>query len=108
MGRLRVDQVQRAVGRREWHPWSVSPVAEDGGKVGAVDTPIGRRPVDGDLQVDGIGVSPEQLAELFAVDGATWLAEADLIEEYFGLFGDRVPGELRDQLAALRSRLASA
>ena len=78
------------------------------GKVGAVDTPIGRRPVDGDLQVDGIGVSPEQLAELFAVDGATWLAEADLIEEYFGLFGDRVPGELRDQLAALRSRLASA
>ena len=78
------------------------------GKVGAVDTAIGRRPVDGDLQVDGIGVSPEQLAELFAVDGATWLAEADLIEEYFGLFGDRVPGELRDQLAALRSRLASA
>jgi len=78
------------------------------GKVGAVDTAIGRRPVDGDLQVDGIGVSPEQLAELFAVDGATWRAEADLIEEYFGLFGDRVPGELRDQLAALRSRLASA
>ncbi|HAN70396.1 MAG TPA: hypothetical protein DCQ36_02240, partial [Actinobacteria bacterium] len=53
-------------------------------------------------------VTDEQMAELFAIDPVTWLAEADLTEEYFAQFGDRVPQELTAQLAALRERLASA
>ena len=78
------------------------------GKVEAVDTPIGRRPVDGDLDVDGLGVSPAALEELFAVDPTTWLAEADLTEEYFAQFGDHLPAVLTDQLNALRARLTAA
>jgi phosphoenolpyruvate carboxykinase (GTP) len=78
------------------------------GDAQAVETPIGRIPAEGELPLDGAKVTDEQMAELFAIDPVTWLAEADLTEEYFAQFGDRVPQELTAQLAALRERLASA
>jgi len=43
-----------------------------------------------------------------AVDPDAWLAECDLTDEYFARFGDRVPDELHEQLATLRSRLTAA
>ena len=53
-------------------------------------------------------MTDDQLAELFKIDPVTWLAESNLTEEYFDQFGDRVPAELRGQLAALRERLQQA
>ena len=73
-----------------------------------MDTPIGRVPEAGALVLDGLDLSADKLAELFAIDPVTWLAESDLTEEYFDQFGDRVPAELRGQLAALRGRLGNA
>ncbi len=78
------------------------------GKAGLVDTAIGGRPVDGELDVEGLDVSAEALAELFAVDPQSWIAECDLTEEYFDMFGPSVPQELRKELASLRSRLQAA
>ena len=78
------------------------------GKADAVDTAIGRRPADGDLFVEGLDLDDAQLAELFAVDPQTWLAECDLTEEYFDQFGDAVPPALREELASLRTRLEAA
>jgi phosphoenolpyruvate carboxykinase (GTP) len=78
------------------------------GKAGAVDTPIGRVPEEGSLVLDGLDLTDSQLAELFAIDPVTWLAESGLTEEYFEKFGDRVPEELRNQLASLRERLQEA
>ncbi len=75
------------------------------GTVDAVDTPIGRMPVPGDLHVEGLDLTDEQVAELFAVDADTWLAEADLTEEYFDKFGDHLPAEMNVQLGELRERL---
>ncbi|MFA7266636.1 MAG: phosphoenolpyruvate carboxykinase (GTP) [Candidatus Nanopelagicales bacterium] len=71
----------------------------------ARETAIGRMPLEGALNVDGLDISDEQLTELFNVDADTWLAEADLTQEYFAQFGDRLPAEMTAQLAALRSRL---
>ena len=76
------------------------------GEAEAVDTPVGRLPAEGELNVDGLDVPAAQLEELFAVDPVTWAAEADLTEEYYGKFGDRVPAKLREQLDALRVRLS--
>ncbi len=56
----------------------------------------------------GLDLSADQLAELFAVDADSWLAECDLTEEYFEQFGDSVPQALRDELAGLRQRLEAA
>ena len=75
------------------------------GTAEAVETPIGRVPAAGALDVTGMDISDEVLAELFAVDADSWLAEADLTAEYFELFGDRLPAELVGQLDSLKARL---
>ena len=77
-------------------------------EVSAADTPIGRVPSEGSLDFSGLDISAETAEQLFAIDPVTWLAEADLTEEYFDQFGDRVPAELRNQLASLRERLQQA
>jgi phosphoenolpyruvate carboxykinase (GTP) len=83
--------------------WIVDRLA---GNAEAQDTAIGRLPADGALDLDGLDLTAEQVAELFHVDPTTWSAEADLTQEYYDQFGDRVPAVLREQLAGLRSRLA--
>ncbi|SDQ77569.1 phosphoenolpyruvate carboxykinase (GTP) [Microbacterium sp. cf332] len=75
------------------------------GEVDAVDSPIGRLPVTADLNLDGIEVPQRDLDELFAVDTESWLREADLTEEFYDTFGDRMPAALRSELEALRYRL---
>ncbi|CAB4845966.1 unannotated protein [freshwater metagenome] len=77
------------------------------GNVDALDTPIGRLPMPGDLDVTGLDIADEVLTELFAVDRASWLAEADLTGEYFAQFGDQVPAALLTELDNLRARLVA-
>ncbi len=78
------------------------------GEVDAVDALNGRQPLRDDLNLDGLNLSDEQLDELFALDPAAWAQEADLTEEYFARFGDRLPAALTDELEALRRRIAEA
>jgi phosphoenolpyruvate carboxykinase (GTP) len=85
--------------------WAVSRV---NGEVGAETTAIGNLPVKGEFDVDGLGLTDDQLSQLFAIDPAAWLSEADLTEEYFAQFGERLPAELTGQLVALRERLEAA
>jgi phosphoenolpyruvate carboxykinase (GTP) len=75
------------------------------GEGGFVDTPIGRLPAEGALDLDGLDVSAEDMAELMKVHPDEWRAELPLIEDYYATFGDKVPAELRAQLDALRQRL---
>ena len=69
---------------------------------------IGRFPLAGEIGVTGLDISEETMAELFHVDPASWLAEADLTAEYFTKFGDKVPAELHAQLDSLKARLSQA
>ncbi|GAA3654058.1 phosphoenolpyruvate carboxykinase (GTP) [Microbacterium marinilacus] len=78
------------------------------GEADAVETPIGRVPALGSLNLDGIDVPEADLDELFSIDADSWLAETDLTEEFYALFGDKTPAELRAQLDALRARLQAA
>ena len=75
------------------------------GVVSAEETPIGRRPLAGDLDIDGLDLTDEQFTELFEVDPETWLAEAELTKEYFEKFGGQVPPQLWKQLSDLTTRL---
>jgi phosphoenolpyruvate carboxykinase (GTP) len=75
------------------------------GKVGAVETPIGLMPKEGDLDLTGLSIPPADLKELLRVDPSAWKAEAADIERHFGQFGNRLPARLRKQLDDLRSRL---
>ncbi len=85
--------------------WIVNRLSD---KAEAVDTPIGRVPAPGALNTVGLDITDAQLAELFAVNADSWLAETDLTREYYAEFGDRVPAELNEQLQGLRDRLKNA
>ncbi|WP_373878344.1 phosphoenolpyruvate carboxykinase (GTP) [Agromyces rhizosphaerae] len=75
------------------------------GDAGSEDTPIGRIPAEGALNVDGLDLDEGVLEHLFEVDRDSWLAECDLTEEYYAQFGDRVPAALNSELASLRYHL---
>jgi phosphoenolpyruvate carboxykinase (GTP) len=85
--------------------WALRRVARE---VGAADAISGRIPRPGDLNVEGLDITDSDLAALFALDPGAWSAEADLTEEYFAQFGDRLPPELLTQLDHLRQRIASS
>ncbi|MWB99127.1 phosphoenolpyruvate carboxykinase (GTP) [Agromyces seonyuensis] len=78
------------------------------GDAASVDSPIGRVPAPGALDVSGLGLTDRALEALFEVDPARWSAEADLTEEYFATFGAKVPPALHAELASLRYRLREA
>ncbi|TFB85623.1 phosphoenolpyruvate carboxykinase (GTP) [Cryobacterium algoricola] len=75
------------------------------GSTDAVDTPIGRLPAAGALNLGGLDLAEETVEQLFHIDRTSWLAECDLTEEYFAQFGDRVPAALLAELASVRYHL---
>jgi phosphoenolpyruvate carboxykinase (GTP) len=75
------------------------------GKADAVDTPIGKVPADGAIDVKGVKVDPADMREMTSVDKEGWKAELPMIKEHFAIFGAKLPQVLREQLAALEKRL---
>lgn len=71
------------------------------GRGGANHSPIGCLPSAIDLH----GIESVPLRKLLEVDQSAWLHECDLLDEYFKLFGDRMPPQLIKELNDLRSRL---
>ncbi|WP_111767065.1 phosphoenolpyruvate carboxykinase (GTP) [Nakamurella deserti] len=76
------------------------------GTADAEPTAIGKIPTPGGLDVDGLDLTSAQVKQATRVDRAEWSAEVPLIKEWFQFLGDTVPGALREELAALESRLA--
>lgn len=75
-------------------------------RVEAVESPIGYLPRPEDICLDGLDdFTTEDVAELLTVDKAVWETEVADIEAHFAKF-DHLPQELKDQLAALKARLA--
>lgn len=73
--------------------------------VDADETAIGYVPKPEDINLDGCSVDKETLKGLLNVDTETWKKEAEGIKEFYKKFGDRLPKELEEELAALESRL---
>jgi phosphoenolpyruvate carboxykinase (GTP) len=78
------------------------------GTAKAIETPIGNLPANAALDLEGLDVSAEDLAELLRVDVDGWLHELPLIREYYAKFGDRMPKQLVAELDAMRERLEAA
>ena len=75
------------------------------GKAAAVDTPIGKVPAEGAIDVSASRSSPADMKELTSFDKEGWKAELPLIREHYATFGDRLPKALQDELSALEQRL---
>ena len=78
------------------------------GTADAVDTPLGKAPAEGALDVDGLDVTPEQLQKALAIKPEEWAEELKSIEEWYEELGDHVPAELRGEVDKLRERLGLA
>jgi len=76
------------------------------GKVAARDSAIGYLPVDGDLDLTGMALGADALAELLRVDRAAWRKEAAGNAHDLARFGT-LPDELAEQQRLLEARVAA-
>jgi len=71
----------------------------------SVETAIGIMPTPDAIDLPA-GVTVEDMKELLSVDLDGWKKElADIKADHYAKFGDKLPKELRDELAALEARL---
>ncbi len=78
------------------------------GTADAVETPIGYEPKPEDINIEGLDIDLDTVKGLLNVDVELWKEEAKGIHEFYAKFGDKLPEELKNQLAALEERLANA
>ncbi len=76
------------------------------GEAEAVETPIGNVPAPGALNIEGLDITEDDVAELLHVDTEALKGEISQVEEYLAQYGSRLPAEMTAQLEALKSRLA--
>lgn len=69
----------------------------------AIESPIGYLPQGLDLK--GLHVSEEEMGELFNIDKKAYLQEVAELENYYTLFEEHLPPEIREELEALKCRL---
>ena len=78
------------------------------GEVEAVEGVTGLYPKYEDFNLEGTDVSKEDWDKMFDIDPEAWAAEMEDTEEYFKMFGDRVPAPILDQLKKFRERIEEA
>ena len=77
------------------------------GEVEANKTAIGYLPNAEDINIEGLdGIDVETVRGLLNVDKDLWLEDCAGVQELYDQIGERVPAELRSQLAALQERLS--
>ncbi|MDB4786665.1 MAG: phosphoenolpyruvate carboxykinase (GTP) [Planctomycetaceae bacterium] len=75
------------------------------GKGEAHETPIGYLPDPATMQIDNLGLDPNDVELLFSVDAEEWQEEVEAQTDYFKMFGEKLPEGIRAELEALKSRL---
>ncbi|MCL1822781.1 MAG: phosphoenolpyruvate carboxykinase (GTP) [Oscillospiraceae bacterium] len=78
------------------------------GNADAVETPIGYEPKPEDINIEGLendGITASVVENLLSVDKDLWKEEVAGTKEFYAKFGDKMPAELKAQLAALEERL---
>ncbi len=75
------------------------------GRVTGVDSPIGLAPRPEDLEIEGLDIRSDDLAEALVIDKDEWSSEIPLIEEWFAKIGPKLPAELKVELETLKSRI---
>jgi len=71
-------------------------------------TAIGYVPKDGSIDTAGLKDSAGNIPDLLKVDKIEWMAELELINIHYAIFGDKLPSELKKQLEELTARLHDA
>lgn len=78
------------------------------GTVDAIDTPIGRLPAKGSLDLDGLDIDEADLETILSVDTDGWMAAIPEIRDHLSSFEPRIPAALPRAVDRLESQLAGA
>ena len=79
------------------------------GEVDANVTPLGYEPKPEDINIEGLDdITLDTVKGLLDVDVNLWKEEVAGIKEFYAKFGDKLPADLNNQLAALEDRLNKA
>jgi phosphoenolpyruvate carboxykinase (GTP) len=78
------------------------------GKATATETAIGRVPEASQIDRSGLDTPVEDVTASLTVDVDEWSKEIPLIEQWFDKIGEALPSSMRDELDALKQRLADA
>jgi len=76
------------------------------GNVDARECEIGYIPEEGAIDTTDLDMTPKALEELFEVDKKLWLEDVQDQEKYFAQFGDKLPKEIKEELANLKAKLS--
>jgi phosphoenolpyruvate carboxykinase (GTP) len=77
------------------------------GTAAATETAIGNVPTLDAIDRDGLDLDDDTMAKILEVDREAWRGEVALVEGHFEFIGERLPQEMRDELANLEKRLVS-
>ncbi len=75
------------------------------GEAEAVSSPLGLVPAPGAIDTQGLTVSEQAMERLLTVNPAELAAQLPQVSEHLEIFGDRLPGEIREQFSELERRL---
>lgn len=75
------------------------------GNVHAEKTMIGYGPQADEINLAGLDIDVSVVEGLLTIDKDLWKQEVKEIHEFYGKFGDKLPEELKKQLAALEARI---
>ena len=75
------------------------------GRADAQETAIGYIPRPEDIDLTDLDMDIETLKSILKVDKDVWEKEVEEIEEHYKKFGDKLPEELKNQLATLKANL---
>ena len=75
------------------------------GTADAVETPIGYVPNPEDINLEGLDMTTEDIANLLTVDKTLWKEDAENIEGFYAKLGDKLPKALRKELDTLKANL---
>jgi phosphoenolpyruvate carboxykinase (GTP) len=78
------------------------------GTAEGVETAVGIVPAPGELDVAGLDISDEDLAQVVTVDTEAFKAQLPQVREFLAKFGDDLPAEISGQLDAFEQRLDAA
>jgi phosphoenolpyruvate carboxykinase (GTP) len=78
------------------------------GTAEGVQTAVGIVPGPGELDVSGLDISDEDLAQVVTVDAEAFQAQLPQLREFLAKFGDDLPAEITNQLKAFEERLEEA
>ena len=75
------------------------------GKASAIETSIGKMPLAQDLDLSGLDILEEDVAELLKVDNQAFISEFEDLDGFMAKVGDRLPQRMKAQVALYKGRL---